>query len=36
MTDRTSVIFGNPIDKKTVKKAEKRQKYLSANMKKVN
>ena len=23
MTDRTSVIFGNPIDKKTVKKAEK-------------
>lgn len=24
MTDRTSIIFGNPIDKKTVKKAEKK------------
>ena len=23
MTDKTSVIFGNPIDKKTIKKAQK-------------
>ena len=29
MTDRTSVIFGNPIDEKTIRQAEKaRQKYI--------
>ena len=34
MTDKTSVIFGNPMDKKTIKKAIKsKNKYININKK---